>query len=344
MFCQNCGQEIPDDSRFCDYCGQPQQVYDGQGTGEQQGYGPYGEPPVNYDTQGYGNQPVYGTEPKRNSGKMIGIIACLLAAVVIIVILRACFGGKPTTPLNNIQKIINKQETDITKIVDATTPGFVSDAYKDMLKVLEGNKEYKKTVKEILKNSGDQIDDLWSYSFDDLEDEYGKNVKISYKVKKKEKLTKDEKKSISEGYAAFADLSSGVTDCIENLDKCTELSDKEINKLVKIVENLEKKLEKIKVTDGYLMTVDLIAKGKDDDDSEKVDIVVIKVDGDWTIDYLSTYLINDSDYDLDEVDEAVDQMELKTINAQMKLAAKAMKEADEDLIEYFADSFDNYFY
>lgn len=30
MFCQNCGQEIPDDSRFCDYCGQPQQVYDGQ--------------------------------------------------------------------------------------------------------------------------------------------------------------------------------------------------------------------------------------------------------------------------------------------------------------------------
>lgn len=329
MFCQNCGQEIPDDSRFCDYCGQPQQAYDGQGTGEQ---------------QGYGNQPVYGTEPKRNSGKMIGIIACLLATVVIIVILRACFGGKPTTPLNNIQKIINKQETDITKIVDATTPGFVSDAYKDMLKVLEGNKEYKKTVKEILKNSGDQIDDLWSYSFDDLEDEYGKNVKISYKVKKKEKLTKDEKKSISEGYAAFADLSSGVTDCIENLDKCTELSDKEINKLVKIVEKLEKKLEKIKVTDGYLMTVDLIAKGKDDDDSEKVDIVVIKVDGDWTIDYLSTYLINDSDYDLDEVDEAVDQMELKTINAQMKLAAKAMKEADEDLIEYFADSFDNYFY
>ena len=93
MFCQNCGQEIPDDSRFCDYCGQPQQVYDGQGTGEQQGYGPYGEQPVNYDTQGYGNQPVYGTEPKRNSGKMIGIIACLLAAVVIIVILRACFGG-----------------------------------------------------------------------------------------------------------------------------------------------------------------------------------------------------------------------------------------------------------
>lgn len=344
MFCQNCGQEIPDDSRFCDYCGQPQQVYDGQGTGEQQGYGPYGEPPVNYDTQGYGNQPVYGTEPKRNSGKMIGIIACLLAAVVIIVILRACFGGKPTTPLNNIQKIINKQETDITKIVDATTPGFVSDAYKDMLKVLEGNKEYKKTIKEILENSEDQIDDLWSYSFDDLEDEYGKNVKISYKVKKKEKLTKDEKKSISEGYAAFADLSSGVTDCIENLGKCTELSDKEINKLVKIVEKLEKKLEKIKVTDGYLMTIDLKVKGKEDDDSEKVDIVVIKVDGDWTIDYLSTYLINDSDYDLDEVDEAVDQMELKTINAQMKLAAKAMKEADEDLIEYFADSFDNYFY
>ena len=69
MFCQNCGQEIPDDSRFCDYCGQPQQVYDGQGTGEQQGYGPYGEPPVNYDTQGYGNQPVYGTEPKRNSAE-----------------------------------------------------------------------------------------------------------------------------------------------------------------------------------------------------------------------------------------------------------------------------------
>ena len=61
------------------------------------------------------------------------------------------------------------------------------------------------------------------------------------------------------------------------------------------------------------MTIDLKVKGKEDDDSEKVDIVVIKVDGDWTIDYLSTYLINDSDYDLDEVDEAVDQMELKTI-------------------------------
>ena len=223
------------------------------------------------------------------------------------------------------------------KTVDNLRPFVEINPYKDALGKAEEFAGYLENADEISPDTSLGLDDI----FELIRTTNEAYLKIQAK---KEKLTKDEKKSISEGYAAFADLSSGVTDCIENLDKCTELSDKEINKLVKIVENLEKKLEKIKVTDGYLMTVDLIAKGKEDDDSEKVDIVVIKVDGDWTIDYLSTYLINDSDYDLDEVDEAVDQMELKTINAQMKLAAKAMKEADEDLIEYFADSFDNYFY
>ncbi len=82
-------------------------------------------------------------------------------------------------------------------------------------------------------------------------------------------------------------------------------------------------------------------KGKDKKDSEKMDIVVIKVNGEWMIDYISSIIINSENCDLDEIDEAVDESELKQLNSELKMLAKYMDSMDEDMIEEAFDNWEN---
>lgn len=87
MYCPNCGQQIPDDTRFCPHCGQqskpaqtqpasqqtPQQVPYQQAYQQQ----PYQQPP-------YQQQPV---KPKKKTGCLIGAIVAGVLVVALIIAL-----------------------------------------------------------------------------------------------------------------------------------------------------------------------------------------------------------------------------------------------------------------
>lgn len=76
--------------------------------------------------------------------------------------------------------------------------------------------------------------------------EYGKNIKITYKITDKEKIDKDDLKKIEKSY--------------------------------------QKKNKKAKVTDGYKVTLDMKIKGsKDDDKNNGTEINVLKIDGKWYV-------------------------------------------------------------
>lgn len=362
MICKNCGQEILEGNAFCQNCGQPVEVNTAQDQSAAEVQNNTEESSKQYDTQAYTqtydntgytgqayDQSYSGqtyAEPVQPDGgkKKINPSVIALAAVVIlaVIFLKSCFfGSNYKTPLDDMVKIINKKQTNVDKVVDAVIPAVLEDSYDEIIDVLKSNKEYKKDFKDFYdKDLPDSLEDMYDSIYDGLEDQYGKNPKISYKIEDKEKISKDERKAISNAYASFADLSSGVEDFIEAMEDCTKLTDKEIKKLTKQVEELEKKLSKFKVSSGYILDVEFTIKGKDDKDSNNMDIVVIKANGDWMIDYLSTVMINSTQNDLDEIEEMVDGLELKELNSQLKILAKYMKQLDEDMIEDALDNWD----
>ena len=100
-----------------------------------------------------------------------------------------------------------------------------------------------------------------------------------------EYLDKDELEDIQDNYRDLGSLLSAAKTAIKEND---DLSDKEADKLKKIIGKLSDDLEEVKVTKGYEIDVKIKIKGKEDDDeSELEDIKVIKVNGEWMIDYMS---------------------------------------------------------
>ena len=82
---------------------------------------------------------------------------------------------------------------------------------------------------------------------DSLEDEYGKNVKVSYKVTDKDELSDKKLKNIQEGLK-------------DNYD-----------------------IPKKSVTKGYKVDVDMTIKGKDDEDTNETTLYIVKIKGDWYV-------------------------------------------------------------
>ncbi|MFA5658886.1 MAG: hypothetical protein WC900_06340, partial [Oscillospiraceae bacterium] len=89
-------------------------------------------------------------------------------------------------------------------------------------------------------------DDTMEDMYDSFEDEYGKNIKISYKVTDKDKLDKDD-----------------LTDYEEEIDDYYD--------------------EKVDIAEGYEVEVELTIEGDDDNDNDDTDFVVLKIDGDWCV-------------------------------------------------------------
>ena len=89
-------------------------------------------------------------------------------------------------------------------------------------------------------------DDAMEERLDELKDEYGSNVKISYKVTDKEKIKKED--------------------------------------LQKVQKYIKKNYDAdVKVTAGYKVKTEVTFKGKDDKDTNKDTVYVYKIDNKWSM-------------------------------------------------------------
>lgn len=105
-------------------------------------------------------------------------------------------------------------------------------------------KEVKKEMKESIIDWDaflDKMDDYLEDTMEDMEDDYGKNVKFSAKIVNKKKVKGDALEEIQEDYDDLFDAD---------------------------------------VTKAYKLKVEMTVKGKKDEDSEKVNLYVVKVKGD----------------------------------------------------------------
>ncbi|MCM1228062.1 MAG: zinc ribbon domain-containing protein [Clostridium sp.] len=206
-YCMQCGAQIDDDNAaVCPSCGANQDS----------------APTAN------GVDPVIVENPTDGSKKMFPVLiaAAAVVLVVFILILKALFGGSYKDPIDNFCKAM---ETGKGKYLYKSMPEFmIEDEYDDMKK------------SEII----DELDEVGEDLLDSLEDEYGDDIKVSYKIKSKEKIDKDDLKDMEDDIEDYYDA-------------------------------------KVNVQKGYEVKLRLKIKGDDDDDSEKVTFNVYKIDGKW---------------------------------------------------------------
>lgn len=301
------------------------------------------QPVYGQTTPGYeqaASEPVYSSQTQKkpvDKAKIFAIGGIVVVLILVLMLLKACMGSGYEKPLNSLLKVANKQQTDIDKIAEAALPAPLANTYKEVMDVLESSDAYGDDIKDIKEDLPDALEDLYETVFDALEDEYGKNVKFSYEVLDEEKLDKSDRKDIQEAYQGLADIAPGLIACVEGLEDCTDLESKEIKKLVKSVESLEKELKNFKVSAAYELKVKLIVKGKDDDDSQKIKVVIIKANGEWMLDILSTAAIN-SDKDYDDLPDLIEDLELDDASDELEDAADMMEDLDEDIIETAIDA------
>lgn len=270
-FCSNCGAKLEDGAGFCPACGAKQAA-------EAKAVQPAETPKA-----ATGNV----TKAKKDNNSLIGIIAVAVVALLVIFLGVKLFGSNYKTPLKKAAKSFNRQTTDVMDYMGAL-PKFVKSAYKDGMSLI-GDLD-----KDVRKEAESHIKDTLKDFYDSAEDEYGRNVKLSFKVTEKEKLDKDELEELQNGYSGIVDALESYGVDLTDKDTYTELledsdfSKSDIKKVANFGKSLAKELKNVKITKGYRLTVDLTLKGKDDEDTlEDVELYVVKMNGKWCIEAFS---------------------------------------------------------
>lgn len=159
------------------------------------------------------------TDSNKKSNKTVifaGIGAVVIIAIIVLVALIS--GNNYKKPINNFFKGMEK--ADLDKYLSAF-PEFME---------MDENFEQ------------EDLDEM----LEDLEDEYGDKIKISYKILDKEKIDKED----------LEDLQDKIEDYYD---------------------------EEVKVKKGYELSIKSTIKGKDDEESDTSTLEVYKIDGKWCI-------------------------------------------------------------
>lgn len=223
-FCKNCGAELNDDAAFCGRCGTQAEsctscsCCDACQTS-----------PAPADTNGFaGKINQFIDQLKKKDKKALGILAGIAAALILIFVLVLCLsGGGPENALDTYFDVMYRGK--ISK-VEKIAP-----------------EKYWKSLDEDMDEIEDNMKTLYKMRIRGLEDEYGDNIKISYKITDKDEVTK--------------------------------------NTLNEMKDNIKSKYDipKKTVTDACELEIELTIKGDEDKETREGSFFVVKVDGDWYI-------------------------------------------------------------
>ena len=208
-FCPKCGKPFEENASNCAYCGAK-------------------NPAAPAAANNTVNEIV--NKAKSLNKKNIAILAGAVVAVVLVIILiSSLFGGGYKKAIDNFLDFSVKGDVDVLEKL----------APEDFWEELED--EYDVKVKDI----EDTIEDMLEAQIEKLEDDYGKNVKVKYKVIEKEKMDEDD-----------------LDDIKDDLKDSYGIAKKSVKK-------------------GLEVEIEATIKGKEDEDTNEIELRLVKIDGDW---------------------------------------------------------------
>lgn len=235
MFCPSCGRANPDEAKFCEGCGAALAAPVAQQVEEYAA-----EPEYTYS-------PEYETPAPSNNNPLKLILAIAIPVVAIALVVGILFG---------LDVFTHKSEKAVKKAMLATLKGDGEALYEvtvdpHMLEeMLDSEYSDYDDEADVIDEFKDRAEDIR----DNLEDEYGDNLKLKeFKVKKVTKYKKDEIKELAEYLEEEYDYDDGALQDVRVL--------------------------KVKTT----------IKGSDDDESNTDEIVVTKIKGKWYVNNTALY-------------------------------------------------------
>lgn len=274
MFCPNCGSQMEDDAKFCTACGACVEE---------------GEPNKSAGARKKRGGRKSGAFLKAMGGRLL--YARVAAAVMVVAVF--CYaaiqisGLNYKKPLDQVVKLVNKQDISVGSYIHAAYPKFVDKAFRDSEKLL-------KDVDGYINFQDSQRESLIS-AFVTINDQYGDDAKLSYEIVKRKELSQ---KELNEIRSRYRDLRTRLEQVqkggrnyyeIENI-----LTSAKLKKYDKMMDELVDNLKEIEVTEGYRLELQVWIKGKENDGGLSSNFNIVKINGKWCIDctYGGFYFLN----------------------------------------------------
>lgn len=220
-------------------------------------------------------------EPKKKKKNLkawlIAGISALVAIAAVVLVLVFLVGNTYKTPITLAEKAVNtkKASAGLDKQV-ATLNGFCEKEYKEIAKIIKKSDAY------------DNMLESYEEQIEYYKDEYGSNYKIKYKITDKEKIDKDDLNDLRDkirdmGEEMLEEFEEIDSDYYEEIADELGISESQAKKIVKSMESVAKTLKKVKITEGYTLTVTETIKGSelDEPEEEEHEVEVYKVNGRW---------------------------------------------------------------
>ena len=237
-----------------------------------------------------GNEPAEQKPKKSKTGLVIAIIVLILiVAGGVTAFLNIANGYRK--PLDSIASAINKKNTDIDSLASIVLPDFAAASYKKAVKIMKTSENFADGYDELTQELAD-----W---YDSMDDEYGAGWKVKFDCSDKERLDAEQLDRVSAVYAGFYDsyfesICEDIADYdkydYEDLADTMGLTASKAKDICKVAVNLMKEFKDIKAADGYNLIGRVVvsdSKGETLWKSDKMTVKVIKLNGDWMIDYTS---------------------------------------------------------
>lgn len=216
---------------------------------------------------------------KKNFTKLIGVAVAAVVAIIALILIIGGMSNNYKAPVKAMEKLANT--TNFAKYEKAQIAQFNGLCKKEIKGIYDLQKKSDDYDKGDAK---DEFNDM----IDEKEDSWGKDFEITYDIKDKEKIDRDDLKDLQEEIRdsakdALDDLNDLDSDDIEEIADELGISKSQAKKLVNYCKSICKEMKKAKVSGGYELELKYKLKGKELDDPVKseYDIEVYKINGRW---------------------------------------------------------------
>ena len=224
-FCQNCGAELADADMFCQSCGTKQEATEAAAPAENNAN--------DKAQQVVDNVSAAATdyvEKAKKDPKLLILPAAILVAVIALFAIIGSSSKAYLKPVNYMMEMTQGNFKNLEKCAPKEYWEYMEE---------EGDMSNEDLKEEIEENEvGDNIKEQ-------LEETYGKNVRMKYKVTDKDKLSDKKLSNIKDGLK-------------ENYD-----------------------IAKKSVKKAYKLELEITTKGSEDEDEDEAEIIVVKIGNKW---------------------------------------------------------------